>query len=105
MMVERGSKWIMSEMTQRGDLLKGVLLPIAPPVAVIASPLSGRLKIVAFGAWGIYLFLLRDLIVPASVRVAYRKRWTKIFLFPYSAGEPESAIRSLRALCWGYLAI
>jgi len=58
---------------------------------------------VGAGLWLILLFVTRRVWVPSLVRVIYRRRWTRIFLWPFSVGDAESCSQILLALAWGYL--
>jgi hypothetical protein len=84
------------------DLVTGLLGPLVLILAVMASPLNGRWKIVGFGSWAIALFALRNVVFPALVRLAYRRSWTRMLIFPYGAADPDSAVTILHALSWGF---
>ena len=87
------------------DLAKGFLFPLGPLLLSLPIPMGNRLRIVSFGLWGVYLFVIREWSIPSAVRFAYSGRWTRWMLWPYSQGTEESCIAILRSISWGWLAI
>ena len=55
--------------------------------------------------WILVVFATRALWIPSMVDLAYRTRWTRIILWPYSRGDAESCARILRSISWLYLIV
>lgn len=87
------------------DLFRGFVVPLAPLVigSIFVGP--GKSSGMGAGAWGVWLFLVRDASLPALVRIAYRGKWWRLVLFPLSMADRETCLAWLYAISWGWLAL
>ncbi len=87
------------------DLFRGIGLTFGVLGALLLVGAVLHVTAMAGGVWFVWLFITRNRWIDPSVRFLYRRRWTKIFLWPLSRGDQESCASILRALTWGYLFI
>jgi hypothetical protein len=87
------------------DLLKGVILPFFVPGLVLLPLIPGLATPIGFGAWAVLLCATQRVWIPSFVRLVFLRRWTKIFLWPWSMGGEELATTFLQAIAWLWGAI
>ena len=85
------------------DLVRGLGITFGVLAILLALGLPLGFPSAAAGVWFVWLFAWRKVWTPSCVRVLYRRRWTRAFLWPLSARDRESCIQILRAFSWLYL--
>lgn len=87
------------------NLLKGVILPFVVPGLVLLPWIPGLATQVGYGAWAVLLCATQRVWIPSLVHLVFLRRWTKIFLWPWSMGGEEQATTFLQVIAWGWGAI
>jgi len=85
------------------DLVRGLGLSFGVLAILMAVALPLGFASAARGVWFVWLFAWRNVSIPAFVRLLYRRRWTRAFLWPFSVGDLESCTKILLAFSWFYL--
>lgn len=89
----------------QSDLFRGIGFTLGVLGVLLLVGAVLHVTAVAGGVWFVWLFITRNIWIAPSVRFFYRRRWTKIFLWPFSRGDQESCASILRAFTWAYLFI
>lgn len=85
------------------DLIKGLGITFVVLAVLLAVGVTLGFPSAAAGVWFVWLFAWRTVWVRSFVRLVYRRRWPRAFLWPFSAGDRESCVQILRASSWFYL--
>ena len=85
------------------DLVRGLGLTFGVLAVLLGLGVLVGFPSAAAGVWFVWLFAWRDVWTPSFVRLLYRRRWTRVLLWPLSAGDLKSSIQVLRAFSWLYL--
>lgn len=89
----------------QSDLVRGIGFTFGVLGVLLLVGAVLHVTTAAGGVWFVWLFVTRDIWIGPSVRISYRRRWTKIFLWPFSRGDQESCTSMLHAFTWAYLFI